>query len=46
MYKHYAKNQKEVNETYGNHIYNYDCDGKDSQDTVNDLSRMLRVRFR
>ena len=44
--KTYRQNQKEVNTTFGTHIYFYSCEGKVAQDVTNDLARMLRVRFR
>lgn len=39
-------NDYEVCTTFDKHIYNYDIEGKENQEVINDLSRMLKVRFR
>ena len=44
--KTYRQNQKEVNNTFGTHIYFYDGEAKSTQDVLNDLCRMMRVSFR
>jgi adenylate kinase len=36
----------EVNCTFGNHVYYFDVEGKENTDIINDLARMLKVRFR
>jgi len=46
LYREWDVHQREVNATYEQMIYFYDCNDKQQQDVANDLARMLRIRFR
>ena len=46
LYREWDVHQREVNATFNQFIYFYDCNDKQQQDVANDLARMLRIRFR
>ena len=46
MYREWDVNQREMQANFNQFINFYDCENKEQQETVNDLARILSVRFR